>query len=48
MRKPNRATLTAAGVLLLFWDLRLLVRHVSDDADERDGTIDLAPHGPDA
>ena len=27
MRKPNRATRTAAGVPLLFWDLRLLVRH---------------------
>ena len=27
MRKPNRATRTAAGALLLFWDLRLLVRH---------------------
>jgi hypothetical protein len=29
MRKPNRATRTAAGALLLFWDLRLLVRHGS-------------------
>jgi hypothetical protein len=27
MRKPNRATRTAAGALLLFWGLRLLVRH---------------------
>jgi hypothetical protein len=27
MRKPNRATRTAAGALLLFWDLRLLIRH---------------------
>ena len=31
MRKPNRATRTAAGVLLLFWDLRLLVRHASSN-----------------
>jgi len=27
MRKPNRATRTAAGALLLFCGLRLLVRH---------------------
>jgi len=29
MRKPNRATRTAAGALLLFCGLRLLVRHAT-------------------
>jgi len=33
MRKPNRATRTAAGVLLLFWGLRLLVCHTIPIAD---------------
>ena len=32
MRKPNRPTRTAAGALLLFWGLRLLVRHACDHA----------------
>ena len=34
-RKPNRATRTAAGALLLFWGLRLLVRHGWDSRAER-------------
>jgi hypothetical protein len=45
MRKPNHATRTAAGALLLFWDLRLLVRHVSDRADEVDGMTAFTSRG---
>jgi hypothetical protein len=35
MRKPNRATRTAAGALLLFCGLRLLVRHGCDSRADR-------------
>jgi hypothetical protein len=33
MRKPHHATRTAAGALLRFWGLRLLVRHERDHQD---------------
>ena len=45
MRKPRRATLTADAALLLSWGMGLLVRHVSDHADEVDGTIAFASRG---
>jgi hypothetical protein len=46
MRKPDRTKLPAAAALLLSSDLRLLVRHVSDHADEVDGTIVLRGSTP--
>jgi hypothetical protein len=39
MRKPDRTKIRAVATLLLSSDLRLLVRHVSNHADEVDGKI---------
>ena len=47
MRKPNGATLDVRRrTALLSHDVALLVRHASDHADERDGTIASASCGP--
>jgi hypothetical protein len=43
MRKPNRAMRTAAGALLLFCGLRLLVRHGSDSRADR---VTVTPGDP--
>jgi hypothetical protein len=47
MGKSNRARSTSDAALLLLWGIGLLVCHVSDRADEIDGTIAFASRGVD-